>query len=51
MDINKLNLIELSKTEIQLINGGESGWYWIAYAVGSICHAAQNIQPQVYQRW
>ena len=29
------NFIELTNIEMEEINAGESGWYWVAYYAGS----------------
>lgn len=31
-----INLEKLNEKEIREINGGESGWYYIAYAAGAV---------------
>lgn len=38
LELNKVNgdLQILSSKEMQEINAGESGWYWVGYGVGSV---------------
>lgn len=31
MNLDNLNVTELTEQETRYISGGESGWYWIAY--------------------
>lgn len=45
--ISEENLQELSFREASEINGGESLWYWIAYAAGA---AAKEV-VETYELW
>ena len=33
MNLQNMNLEELSFNDVQNINAGESGWYWLMYGV------------------
>ena len=39
-DLSRFNLTELSADETQLIAGGESLWYWVAYGIGAVGRGA-----------
>ena len=54
--LENVNNVEFLTDDLLIeIDGGseltDSIWYGIGYVAGSLYHAAQNIQPQVYQRW
>ncbi len=36
LNIENYSLQELTNEELVLINGGESGWWWVGYAAGKV---------------
>ncbi|WP_370898122.1 hypothetical protein [Chryseobacterium gossypii] len=44
MNLNDRKFIELNEAQTRNISGGESGWYWVMYAVGG---AVKWYQTQV----
>jgi hypothetical protein len=44
------NLQELSMESCEMINGGESAWYWIAYGVGYFLRGMTSGAPSSGQR-
>ncbi len=43
------NIKLLSNQEMRLINAGESGWYWVVYAVGQVYHYAKESYKMAYE--
>lgn len=43
MNLETLNLVELTTKESELFSGGESGWYWVTYAVGGFLRACYEM--------
>ena len=46
-ELSKLDLNELTRDEAQLIGGGESLWYWMAYGIGAVGRGAVFIYNSV----
>ena len=44
------NMQELSMESCEMINGGESAWYWISYAVGNFVRGMTSGAPNSGQR-
>lgn len=44
----KAILVNLTEVECKNITGGESGWYWVLYAVGSAIHGYQQSLAKAY---
>jgi hypothetical protein len=45
-NLEELNLIPLNSSELEITNGGESLWYWIAYALGYAAAGTNNAVVQ-----
>jgi hypothetical protein len=57
MELQKISaeMQELSFDEASSINGGESAWYWLGYAIGATAHfiyeaaTSEPIRPSTYR--